>query len=369
MTSRISGIGGGGLPPAQFKYPTQVNNASPDEGSPYLSLAPGDSLPLGPGDVITNRTYSFIQHFDPVTQTWRGFATALGPQHVDFSDGVNWRIANLTGCPVAAIVTVGGSGYAQSSTTVTPSTGGSTWQAIVGGMMSVNTIQNAGSGYGVAPLLMIPAPGSPGIPATGYTTLTGGSVTGVTLSNVGGGYGTASQTLICVPNPYDPNLTSSTAIVGATVVLTPIGAGSVVGVLCTNNGAPASPTLTIAGAGASAAATAVICQTMASGSVVAGGTGFTGGGAFTTSGGVPSATPQWTNPATDLSKAIPRPAQGGFAVTGGSLVSVSTIYDSGLFFGTPLPVALPLAGYIQATAGSVTLALGSVADTILLQPA
>lgn len=368
MTSRISGIGGGGLPPAQFKYPSQLNNASPDEGSPYISLAPGDSLPLGPGDVITNRAYSFVQHFDPVTGIWRGFATALGPQQHIFSDGVNYRIANLTGCPVAAIVTVGGSGYAQATTTCVSSTGGSTWQPIVGGMMSVNTIQNAGSGYGVAPLLLIPAPGTPGVPATAYTTLTGGSVTGVTLTNVGAGYGTASQTLIAVPNPYDPNLTSTTAIVGATVVLTPIGAGSVVAVLCTNNGAPASPTLTIAGAGASAAVTAVICQTMASGSVVAGGVGFTGGG-VTTIGGVPSATPQWTNPATDLSRAIPRPAQAGLFASGSSLISISTIYDSGLFFGTPTVLVTPANGNLQTTTASVQIALGSVADTLLLQPA
>lgn len=365
---RIGGVGLG-LPLPQFKYPSEVQNAAPDIGNAYVSLPPGDSFIVPPGDYIINRTYSFVQHYDSVTGSWRGYATALGPQEHVFSDGVNVRIANLTGCPVAAIVTVGGSGYAQSTTTVTPSVGNSTWQAIVGGMLSVSTIANAGSGYGMAAELLIPQPPNPGVQATGYATMTGGSVTGVTLTNVGAGYITA-PTVIVIPNPYDPQLTSTTAIVPATVTLATVGSGSVAAVICTNSGAPPAsvPTLTIAGAGASAAATPVMCNTMASGSVVAAGTGLTGGAAFITSGGIPSATPQYTNPATDLSRAIPRPAQGGFAATGGSLVSVSTIYDSGLFFGTPGIIVDPLAGYIQATAGSVTLALGSVADTVLLQP-
>jgi hypothetical protein len=369
MSNRIGGVGVG-LPLPAFKYPSELNNAAPDCGNAYISLAPGDSMTIPAGDWIINRSYSFIQYQDTVNGgVWRGFATPLSTQEQVYSDGVNVRIANLTGCPVAAIVTVGGSGYAQSSTTVTSSTGGSTWQAVVGGMMSVNTIANAGSGYGVAPLLLIPQPAAPGVAATGFTSLTGGSVTGVTLTNVGAGYGTVSQTLIVVPNPYDPNLTSSTAIVPATVVLAPIGAGSVAAVLCTNNGAPASPTLTIAGAGASAAATAVVCQTMASGSVAAAGAGFTGGGGVTTMGGVSAATPQWTNPATDLSGAIPRPAQATLATGSGTLVSISTIIDKGLFFGTPTVLVVPGAGNLQTTTASVTIALGSTADTILLQPA
>lgn len=367
MTNRIGGVGVG-LPLPQFKYPSELNNAAPDSGNAYIGLAPGDSMTIPPGDWIINRIYCFVQYFDSVNNAWRGNATALGPQEQVFSDGVNYRVANLTGCPVAAIVVAGGSGYSQSSTSVTASTGGSTWQPIVGGMMSVNTIANAGSGYGVAPILLPLQPPTPGVQATGYTTITGGSVTGVTLTNVGAGYA-ASQTLVTIPNPYDPNLTSTTAIVPATVVLAPIGSGSIAAVLCTNNGAPASPTLTVGGAGSSGSVVAVVCQVVASGSVAAGGAGFTGGGGVITIGGQPSATPQWVNPATDLSQAIPRPAQATMATTGGSLVSVSTIIDKGLFFGTPTVLVVPGAGNLQTTTASVTVALGSTADTILLQPA
>ena len=62
---------------------------------------------------------------------------------------------------VAAVVVAGGSGYVQASTSVTASAGGSTWQPIVGGMLSMSSINNAGTGYGVAPNLFIAAPPSP----------------------------------------------------------------------------------------------------------------------------------------------------------------------------------------------------------------
>lgn len=366
MSQRIGGSGVG-LPSAQFLFPTQINNAGPDSGTPVISLAPGDSFTIPPGDFLVNRAYSFIQHKDPISAAWRGFATPLSVQEKVYSDGSNFRIANMTGCPVAAIVVAGGSGYAQSTTSVSSSTGGSTWQAIVGGMMSVNTIARAGSGYGVAPLLLPSQPPSPGVQATGFCVITSGTLSAVTLTNVGAGY-TASQTLIAVPNPYDPNLSSTTAIVNATVVLAPIGSGSIAAVLCTNNGAPASPTLTVGGAGSSASVVAVICQTMASGSVSAGGAGLNNAALLTTVGGLPSNTPQWVNPATDLSQAIPRPAQASLFGSGGSLISVATIIDKGLFFGTPTVLVLPSTGNLQTTAATVTVTLGSTADTILLQP-
>ena len=366
--SQPLGGAGLGLPLPTYLYPTQINNAAADIGNAYLSLAPGDAFTIPPGVWFLNRTYSFIQYFDSVNAGWRGFSTARNAMERVKSDGVNVRIANLTGCPVAAVVVAGGSGYVQSSTTVTANTGGSTWQAIVGGMLSVTTIANAGSGYGVAPELLIQQPPAPGVQATGYCVLTGGSVTGVTLTNVGAGYITA-PTAVIIPSQYDPNLASTTGIVPATVTLVTVGAGSIAAVICTNNGAPASPTLTVSGTGTAASVVAVICNTLSSGSVVAGGAGFTGGGGLVTVGGVPSAVPQYVNPAIQLTGAIPRPAQAGFFATGGSLVSIATIYDSGLFFGTPIAVVMPGAGNLQTTTASVTLVLGSTPDTVLLQPA
>ena len=364
--SQLQGGTGLGFKPPQYLYPTELNGAAYDVANAYVTLAPGDAIVIPPGQQwVQQGPYSFSQYFDPINNIWRGFNTDRGADSGwVWSDGTNYRVANLTGCPVAAVVTAGGSGYVQSSTTCAASTGGSTWQPIVGGMLSLTTISVAGSGYGVAPLLFIADPPGPGVQATGYCTITGGSVSGITLTNVGAGYPTAPAAVI-VPSPFDPNL--PTLPVQAVASFAVIGSGSITAVLCTNNGAPASPTLTISGAGTGASVTAVQCSTIVSGSVAAGGAGFTTGGA-TTYGGVPSATPQWVNPAIQLTGAIPRQAQFGFFATGGSLISISTIYDGGLFFGTPIVAVDAGAGNLQTTTASVTVVLGSVTDTVRIVP-
>lgn len=366
--SQPQGGSGLGLPLPQYQFPSELNNAARDVATNFLTLAPGEALVLPPGhNLVGVGPYSFMQDLDPVTGIWRGFSTARQQRDWVWSDGQNLRVANLTGCPVAAVVTVGGSGYVQASTTVTASAGGSTWQAIVGGMCSVATVSAVGAGYGVAPNLFIPAPPNPGVQATGYCTLASGTVSGVTLTNVGAGYPSAPRATI-VPSAFDPNLAA--AITPAAVTLAIVGAGSVAAVLCTNNGAPQSsaPTLSFGGAGASAAATVVMCNTITAGSVAAGGVGFVTSG-VTTIGGVPSAAPQYTNPAIQLTGAIPRQAQIGLFASGGSLISVSTIYDGGLFFGTPTVAVLPGAGNLQTSTASVTATLGSANDTLFINSA
>jgi hypothetical protein len=366
--SQIQGGAGLNLPAPQYLYPSQLNGAAPDVANAYVSLAPGDALPIKPGQQFaTSGPYSFIQYFDPVNLAWRGFSTSRGAESgYTWSDGVNYRIANLTGCPVAAIVVAGGSGYVQGSTTCTASTGGSTWQPIVGGMLSLSTISVAGSGYGVAPMLFIAEPPAPGVQATGYCVITGGSVTGITLTNVGAGYQTPPAAVI-IPNPTDPNLATAVPT-QAVAAFGLVGAGSISAVICTNNGAPASPTLTVSGVGSSASVVAVQCNTITGGSVVAGGAGFTGGAGAITFGGVPSAVPQWVNPAIQLTGAIPRQAQVGFFATGGSLISISTIYDGGLFFGTPSVGIVSDSGGVGTGEASVTVVLGSTVDTIRIMP-
>lgn len=365
--SQVQGGSGLGLLPPQYLYPTQLNGATADIANAYTNIAPGDAIVIPAGQQFINvGPYSFLQYKDPINGAWRGFSTAREQGNVLWGDGVNYRVANLTGCPVAAIVTVGGSGYVQSSTTCVASTGGSTWQPIVGGMVSLNTISVAGSGYGVAPQLFIAEPPFPGVQATGYCVITGGSVTGITLTNVGAGYPAAPAAVI-VPSPFDPNL--PTLPVQAVAAFGIVGAGSIAAVICTGNGSPASPTLTISGVGTGASVTAVQCFTITAGSVVAGGAGFTGGGGLTTYGGVPTAVPQWVNPAIQLTAAIPRQAQGGFFATGGSLISISTIYDGGLFFGTPIVAVDAGSGGDQVSVASVTVTLGSTSsDTVRISP-
>jgi hypothetical protein len=364
--SQPQGGSGLGLPLPQYLYPSELTGATIDVASNYQALPPGEVLVLPPGHLLVGvGPYSFMQEKDPVTGIWRGFSTARQQRDWVWSDGQNIRVANLTGCPVAAVVTVGGSGYAQASTTVTASAGGSTWQAIVGGMVSLSTISNAGSGYGIAPNLLIAAPPNPGVQATGYCTIASGTVSGITLTNVGAGYPSAPKAVI-VPSPFDPNLATS-AIVQAQAAFALVGAGSIAAVLCTGNGAPqtSTPTLTISGVGTSAAASVVMCQTITSGSVVNGGVGYQVG-AIETVGGIPSYTPLYTNPAIQLTGAIPRAAQIGLAASGGSLISVSTIYDGGLFFGTPTALVAGNFNTGAPSLASVTVALGSAQDVLFI---
>jgi hypothetical protein len=357
-------------------YPSELLGSlgsSPDFGTNEIVLAPGQAMPLQRGDWLIDIGGPLIVTWvDPTTGIARIPTTGFrGTPMFIQSDGQNVRVANYTGCPVGAVVTNAGSGYPAGTTTCTASgTGGSTWLPIVGGQLSITTVNTTGSGYGIAPLVFIPAPPSPGVQATAYSTITSGTVTGVTLTNRGAGYLTAPL-LTILPNPADPNLLSTTAIVNATATAVLIGSGSIAAVICTNPGAPVTtaPTLTITGTGGSSAtATAQLMQTLTGATVISGGTGITDAGAFVTIGGVPTSTAVNTNPDIELFSFIPRPASGGLANTGGSLVSVSTIYDGGLFVGaTPTLIVTPTAGSIGATGPSVVALVGSANGLCRLQ--
>lgn len=370
MGQRISGSGVG-LAPPQYDFPSEINptNVPLDIGSNYQTLYPGQAIAVPAGSwYIGNGKVSVIQYLDPITQVWRGLNSARVQTEPVTSDGFNYRIANLTGCPVTAVVTNAGSGYVQASTTVTADAGGSTWRAVVGGMVSVSTISNAGSGYGLPPNLFISAPPPGGVPATGYCVITSGTVSSVVLDNVGGGYQTAPAAVI-VTNPYDPNLAAGT-IVQAAVTLALVGSGEIAAVLCTNNGASvaSAPTLTIAGAGSSATATALRMGTFTAATVASAGT-WTGGAALTSTGGVGAATSAVTNPLVSTGNFIPRPVQ---ALLSGatSLSSVAAIYDGGLFLGTPTLAVAPVGGAIApASTATVTATYAGAPDSVLLQPA
>ena len=374
MGQRISGPGVG-LPPPQNYYPSQLFNAPSDPSDNVMTLAPGSAFTIPAGNFYFDLSPNLIvQYLDPVTDIWDlPRSGALGRMQQMFSDGYTSRIANLTGCPVVAVVTNAGSGYPTTGTSVTASgSGGSTWQAVVGGQLSVSTVSVAGAGYGVPPIVMIPPP-AVGVQATAYTTLTGGSVSAVTLNNVGAGYSTTPPLAVIVPSPFDPNLIAGNAITQATVVLATVGAGSVSAVICTNPGnavGATAPTLTIAGTGGSSAtATAYNMLTLTGASVVSAGAGYTGGAYLTTIGGIPSATAVITNPLSESRDFIPRAAQVLMAApAGASLSSVSAIYDGGLFIGAPSAVLAGLLA-IPTSVASVTLTLGSAAGTFRLQPA
>ena len=386
MTQIIAGLGMTS-PVPQSLYPTQLLNAPVDAPSNYVTLAPGDALQIPAQSaqyLVDMGLYLVLEYLDAVTGTWRLQHTSAfrsGMIHLP-SDGVTRRVANRLGCPVSAIVAGGGSGFTQATATITANVGGSTWQPIVGGSLSVSTINNAGALYTVPPLVMIPCPAPAGIngsvggiPATGYATLASGTVSAVSLVNFGAGYQSA-PTVVLVPSPYDANFGTITPAT-VTMVLNAATSGAITGALCTNFGAPLATlsalTLTAAGgAGTGATITPQILQTVASASVVAGGAGF---GTATTNaaiqaiggGSVSVAAAGLSNPAIDLSGFVPRAAQGTAVTNAGGTITSVTIRDGGLFLSTPT-AALTSGGTLPTTLASITFTMGTSPGTAFLQP-
>jgi hypothetical protein len=350
-------------------------SAAPYEASTnYIALSGGDvqTIPAGRWWVDLG-AYSVLQYLDPVTGVWRSFSSARSQPLQVVSDGFTRRVANLTGCPIGAIVNNGGSSFAGSTATITANVGGSLWTAIVGGSLSVSTISVAGSGYSVAPLVYIPAPPNPGVQAVAYATLTGTSVTGVTLSNVGAGY-LSAPTAVILPNPVDPNAGSVTTA-SVTLILNAAESGAITGALCTYNGAPLATisalTLTAAGgSGTGATINPVVLQTVTSASVVAGGGGWgvvAVPAKVTTAGGQPTITSAIGNPSIELTGFKPRDANIAVTTSSAGAISAPVVIDGGLFANTPTPVIIP-GGTVPTTLASVALTMGSLVDTVTLQP-
>lgn len=372
MAGYLSGPGVG-LPYPQPLYPSTLWNGQSWIGSNEQTLAPGQEIPLARGRwMVWLGPYAVLQMLDPVTQMWRITATSMpSPLLVD-SDGFNFRVANLTGCAVGAIVTAKGSGYAQATTTAMPASGNSEWQPIIGGAIGTSvSISAAGAGYGVAPLVLIPPPPPPGVQATAVAVISSGSVSSITVRNQGAGYVTAPS-LTIVPNPTDPNYLAGTITSNATAVasLDSTATGALTAVLLTNNGAPfaAVPSLTIAGAGTSAAATIVPMWTTDHASIVSGGAGYSVPGAeIVTTGGYPSGTPTWTNPTTELTGYMPRQAQIAVAAAGGgTITTIGTVGDGGLFFSSPTALVI---GGAPSTAATISLTVGTAPATVIVQQA
>jgi hypothetical protein len=339
------------------------------------SLAAGQARILPAGELMVGiGLYSTVEFFDPVLNNWRILPRATdGWTYVD-SDGVNWRIANRSGCAVGAIVTNHGSAYT-SVPTITPTAGGSKWTAIIGGMLNTApTITTAGAGYTYPPRLVVDAPPSPGIQATMTCTLSAGVVNAVTVVNQGGGY-TSVPNVTVVPDPRDTlaNITTPAVI---TAALT--GAGTIAGVLCTDFGTPvtAVPTFTITGGGGTSLAITATMSFSATGYTVAsGGTGYGAGTFITSSGGMvdTSVTAANVNPAIEKNIIIPRPVKLVPALSGAVIVASATtapltVEDWGYGFQL-IPAAVPVPGTGLATAvATPTFTVGGQTDTIFVQP-
>jgi hypothetical protein len=384
MTLVISGAGQT-LPVPQNLYPSELLNAPLDAPTNYLGMAAGDALPIPAQSneyLINLGNACGIEVLDAPTGTWRIQSDMSRRPGVSYirSNGVDKRISNRTGCPVAALIANGGSGFTQATAAITANVGGSTWQAVVGGSLTLTTISNAGLNYTVPPLVMIPAPtpaganGSVGgVPAVAYAALTSGSVSAVTFDDVGAGY-LFAPTAVLVPSPYDTNFATITP---ATIVLAlnPATTGAITAALCTNFGAPLATisalTLTAAGgAGTGATITPQVLQTVLSASVVAGGAGFGTVGAppfVTTVGGGATSVAAISNPSIDFSGFVPRPAILNAVTNAGGTITTVTVVDGGMFISAPTAVVAS-GGTLPTTLSSITLVTGAQHGKAFLQP-
>lgn len=381
MSLASGAIGGPGvtLPPPVALYPSGLINVATLPTTQRMTLAGGQTVLLPRGQfVVALGAYCQLQWLDPVTTVWTNVSSArMAPDMTVVSDGNNFRVGNFTGCPVAGIVTQQGTiGYAQGTTTISAGTGNSQWLPIVGGVLGTTTTITAhGSGYGIAPLVFCAAPPAPGVPASFTAAITNGTVSSITCVNQGAGY-TANQTLSIVPDPFDPLLLAGTTPTAAKAIATLVAAtgtptnGQLTAALCVNPGIPLStaPTLTVTGASAGATVSAVMLWT-ATGLTVTTGSTISAANLVTSAGGIPSASPAFTNPATELTNYIPRQAQMAAAVSSGTLVlgnTVAAVYDGGLFTGTPNAILL---ASTAATGGtSLSFILGTTSDTVTIQP-
>jgi hypothetical protein len=324
-----------------------------------ITLTGGETWTISPGGsyhVMLGRS-TFCQVLDPVSRIWLPFSKARQFDiHVDGTS--TFRLANLSGCAVGAIVTNGGTGYT-STPTVTASAGGSIWRAVVGGAVSTTvTINNGGSGYTYPPTVIFDPPPAGGVQATGVATISGGAVTGIAMAAQGAGYQTAPN-ITFVNDPREgSNGTSVGSGAQATATLT--GSGTVVSILCVDPGRPvlSVPTLTVSGGGGSgAAATPVMAFALSPQTVT---NGWSGPGFTSLDGTSWPPAPAYTNFATQSLLVDFRPANVYFR-TG----PTSWIYDPGLH------PAMPILGPATAVTGTVSspvFVVGSVIDTNYIIP-
>ena len=357
------------------------NNVSPVNKLGFgneISLASGQTWMIQPAGTywVAPGKYTCLQVFDPVLNTWRtvggGIANSSVPHYIQV-DANNYRLANLTGCTVGALITNKGSGYV-SAPTVTISGQNSIWRAVVGGQVGTITVSNGGSNYTYAPAVTFSSPPVNGIQATGYATISGGAVTTVTLTNVGGGY-TSPPTLTFV-NDSREGQNGVTAGYNAAAVCALTGAGTVSGIICVDPGSgglTSVPSFTFAGGGGGSAlaATVICCFTI---------TAFTPGGTNTGWGttlyplltgldslGEVALVSGVTNPETQQNLVKTRPATiGAYAATTSLANTGSIFYDGGIYTGVPNSLVIPTVAMFTGSlpaATTVAYSVGGVADT------
>jgi hypothetical protein len=351
------------------------------QSSIAMTLQPGLSrlIPAGTWQLSTDG-YSCVQEFDPVQDQWiapggGGGSYANQPDMIRYinSDGNNYRVINLCGCIVGAIVSTAGSGYTTASPPTVSFTNATNAAAvaIVGGAVSTSvTVTNAGTSYTYPPLILLDSPpynGVGGYQATGYSTLSGTTLSSITIDNQGAGY-------VQVPNIYIINDPRDTTGSGASAVATLTGAGTVTQLVITNIGNPNTTLFpTIAFSSGSAAAFPIMVKTVSGLAITTSGSGYTGTQEITSLGsGINSTANILTNPKWTTNLVRTRKASIiGALTTGGAFTGGATLVDGGIYAGSNFTVMI----YGSLTTGAgpapATLTLSTSSNpnsTVTLQP-
>jgi hypothetical protein len=346
-------------------------DAAPRLTSNTVTLNPGQVyLPPAGWYFVDGGKYGGIQRYDAAGQLWRYAGSEPLSMDWIYFDGISLRLANTTGCPVAAVVTNGGSGYT-SPPTVTASAGSSGWTAILGGVVGTTmTIASGGGGYNYTPIVWIEGPSAPGVRATAVAVLTNGAITSITVVEQGAGY-INTPVVAVYPDARD----AAAVITPATISCNLVGSGTVAAVVCNNHGQPITsgtvPTLTFAGGGgSSAAATALMDWVVQSCSVSAAGAGYTSGAASvqaTGAGGVVTTAPAYLGTETASAFVRYRSATINIATNSSGGLTTVSITDGGRYESVPTPAISSAQNY--TTVGTLSFVMGGVNATYLIAPA
>lgn len=347
-----------------------------------ITLQAGEVWTIPSGRWFASRgKFTTLQQWDPIAQFWRSIGAGAGSQggEVLFSDGVNYRLANQTGCVVGAFLTNGGTLYTSPPVVTAGTPAASTiFRAIVGGAVSATvTVANGGTNYAYPPAVLFSPPPAGGIQATGHCTLSGSAVSTVTVDNQGAGY-SSPPTIVFVNDPREGN-NGVTLGYNASAVAALTGSGTVTGVLVIDHGIPQSysaavalPTLTFTGGGGSAAAASAIMDlsiTSYAISATTTGSGYVAPTIVSAYGGFPAGTQAYANPFTQQNLVAGRNAfivasilTGAFTATG------QTVNDGGVYPGFPTMyvAASNVPGASPVAVVFLTPNMGGVSDTTYL---
>lgn len=363
--------------------------------------------PLSGQYLVDLGLYSCLQVYDNGLNYWKTVATG-GPNHMLFgvysADGYNYRIANTTGCPVGALITAAGSsgtngfyGYSQFGSgqgsaitiqngittagnavfTITPSAGGSLWNAIVGGAINTTmgfsgTLYNGnlgntntfgtttggftgsgGTNYTKPPVIVFFPPPNQGaqpyLLPSAVCTISGGIINAITVVNQGAGL-LGLPGVVVIPQPGDT--TGGGALIGwAAANNSQVGSGTVLAMWPAYYGTPQTSAITFTFAGSSnpaPSATAIMNFSVTSITNTTPGSGYTNAyGVW--QGGIVSGSAANTNPILDK-LLIPVPNYPPITVTASTAV---TTLASG-YGGSGFTAAPTLAFGTQLAAGTVT---------------